>query len=57
MQLLAREVTVGLLLATPLLLLGLAGVQGLAWSIVATVSLGLVMLRALREIRTLLRRV
>jgi len=45
-RLLAREVALGLLLATPLLMLGLAGVEGLAWSIVAAASVGIVMLRA-----------
>lgn len=50
---LMRELTVAVLLSTPLLLLTLAGVQGVAWLGVAAASLGIVLFRSQREIRTL----
>ena len=52
---LARDVAIALLVGTPLLLVTLAGAQGIAWATVAIVSLGVVLLRAQREIRTLAR--
>ena len=54
---LAREVTVALLLSTPLLLLSVAGTQGPAWAGVAIASLGIMLVRAQRDIRTLTHRI
>ena len=43
---LVRDIAVGLIVCTPLLLLGLAGVEGLSWAIVATATLAVMLLRA-----------
>jgi O-antigen/teichoic acid export membrane protein len=50
---LTRDIAVALLLSTPLLVLSAAGVRGVAWAIAAIATLGVVLLRAQREIGAL----
>lgn len=50
---LTRNVMVALLLSTPLLALSLAGVRGFVWAILGMATLGVLLLRARREIGAL----
>ncbi len=54
---LTRDIVVALFLSTPLLVLGAAGVREVAWAIAAIATLGVMLLRAQREIGALRHRI